>query len=327
MTLTSIYNKEIPEYLKVFLDTDAMNRLKGVGMNCGVDYTSLPLYKNDHFYSRYEHSLNVALILEHFTHDSKQVLSGLFHDMSTPPFAHTFDFLNGDYLKQESYENLNEKVIKSDSKIMDFLKSVDFLLKDVSDYKIYPLADNESPKLSADRLEYTLSNGYYYRFIEADDIKRIYDDLSITTNEDGIQEFCFQDPNIAIQFTDLALRCGKVYSSKESRYAMETLANLLKKCINEKIITENDIQFDDNYILVILENSKYKDELLKFKDLKKVDIYREKQENSLVVDAKKRYIDPLILNIGRVSDYSAIIKDEIHAYLSEDYTKQYLKGE
>ena len=41
----------------------------------------------------------------------------------------------------------------------------------MNDYQIYPIADNKSPKLSSDRLEYSLSNGlFHYEVLDINDI-------------------------------------------------------------------------------------------------------------------------------------------------------------
>ena len=63
-------------------------------------------------YSSLDHSIAVALIVWRFTHDKKQTFAGLFHDISTPAFKHCVDFMNGDYLKQESTEGLTTDFIK-----------------------------------------------------------------------------------------------------------------------------------------------------------------------------------------------------------------------
>ena len=52
-------------------------------------------------------------------------------------------------------------------------------IEDVCNYHLYPLADNESPKLSADRLEYTLGNMYSYGFCDLEMIQMIYKDLKV----------------------------------------------------------------------------------------------------------------------------------------------------
>ena len=54
-------------------------------------------------------------------------------------------------------------------------------LEDVIDYKIYPLADNDTPKLAADRMEYNFSCGLnFFRVWELDKIKEAYDNIVIT---------------------------------------------------------------------------------------------------------------------------------------------------
>ena len=63
----------------------------------------------------------MALIVWHFTHDKKQILAGLFHDIATPTFKHCVDFLNGYYMKQESIEDLTSYMISSSKNIMALL--------------------------------------------------------------------------------------------------------------------------------------------------------------------------------------------------------------
>ena len=100
----SIYHHEIPEFLEPYLETEAMQRLKLIDMNCGMNYTSYPRFKKIEAYSRFHHSLGCALIVWHFTHDRVQSLAALFHDIATPAFSHVVDFVYGDYENQETTE-------------------------------------------------------------------------------------------------------------------------------------------------------------------------------------------------------------------------------
>lgn len=65
--------------------------------------------------------------------------------------------MNGDSQHQESTEEKTEPIIKSSKEIMTLLKNDNIKIEEVSNYHIYSIADNDLPKLSADRLEYTLS--------------------------------------------------------------------------------------------------------------------------------------------------------------------------
>ena len=140
MNLTSIYHHEIPEFLVQFANTPAMLRLKQVGMHCGCEYTSFPIFKRLERYSRYDHSIGVALIIYHFTKDIKQSLAGLFHDIATPSFSHVIDFLNNDHLTQESTEDGTKEIIEQDTQIQELLQLYQLTTEDVCDYHIYLLS-------------------------------------------------------------------------------------------------------------------------------------------------------------------------------------------
>lgn len=100
-------------------------RLRDVGMNCGCEYTAFPRFVKIGPYSRYDHSLGVALIVWHFTKRKEQTLAGLFHDLATPVFAHVVDFLNGDHLRQESTEAGTRECIAGSPELMEGLQSWD----------------------------------------------------------------------------------------------------------------------------------------------------------------------------------------------------------
>ena len=95
--LWPVYHPDVPGFLQALAETPELRRLKEVGMNCGCEYTDFPLYRHTKPYSRFDHSVGVALILWHFTGSPRQTVAGLLHDIATPVFAHVVDFLNGDH--------------------------------------------------------------------------------------------------------------------------------------------------------------------------------------------------------------------------------------
>ena len=72
MNLWGIYHKDIPDFLRQLAQTDAMQRLADVGMNCGCEYTAFDRFSRLQPYSRLDHSMGVALIVWHFTADKTQ---------------------------------------------------------------------------------------------------------------------------------------------------------------------------------------------------------------------------------------------------------------
>ena len=172
-----ILSDEIPDFLNEYINTKEMQKQSGISVSCGTYYTKL--FDKMIWYSSLDHSIAVSLIVWNFTKDKKQTLAGLFHDIATPVFKHSIDFMNGDYEKQESTEELTTRIINESQEIMKLLKRDGIKVEEVDNYHIYPIADNDTPMLSADRLEYTLSNGLGVRkkVWNLNDIKEIYDNI------------------------------------------------------------------------------------------------------------------------------------------------------
>ena len=110
-----VLSPTFPEWLLDYIDTEEMARLSGISMLCGTDYSSM--YNYSSFNSVLDHSVGVALMVWNFTHDKKQTLAGLFHDIATPTFKHCIDFMNGDSEKQESTEERTEQTIRGSKKL------------------------------------------------------------------------------------------------------------------------------------------------------------------------------------------------------------------
>ena len=248
--LEIIYQKDYPDFINPYLKSESMQRLKGVDMNCGLQFTSHAGFSSYGSYSRYEHSVGVACIVWHFTHDKKQTLAGLFHDISTRAFSHVIDFVKRDYLTQESTEDETKEIILQDKVIMNQLLVDRISVDEVSDYHIYPIADNDSPKLSSDR------------------------------------------------------------------YGMEKLATLLRKAFQEHILTEADLYLSEIDVIQKLNNSVLQDDWKEYTRLK--DVIKD-SAGDIMVDAKKRYIDPCVNKCGRVTNFSAAFKNAVNEFRNTDY--------
>ena len=114
-----ILSDDFPEFLIDYIETPRMQKQAGISVSCGTYYSNM--FENV-WYSSLDHSVAVALIIWHFTHDKKQTLSGLFHDISTPVFKHCIDFMNHDSETQESTEDLTKTMILESKEIMTLLK-------------------------------------------------------------------------------------------------------------------------------------------------------------------------------------------------------------
>ncbi len=318
---------DFPAWLCKYLTAPELQRLDGISSTCGLQHTSL--YQFDDDCTTFGHSLGVALIIWNFTHDKKQTLAGLFHDIATPVFKHSIDYLNGDAATQESTEARTEQIIRSSKTIMKHLKRDGILPSEVSDYHLYPIADNDLPNLSADRLEYTLSNGYFlYHIWTLSDIKNFYQDITILKNESDTIELGFQTPGIATDFTTRNLTLSAIYHGEKSRANMQFLADIVKSMIIAGYLTSDD--------LYVMSDREVVDWILSCGDRTLSEAFRQYQRTTEVFSSgvskkncycvpagyKIRYIIPLVKTtdgIQRITEYDSEVDESVHTYLN---TKQ-----
>ena len=318
------YYGETPAFLLELARTPPMQRLAGIGMNCGCEYTRFKRFRRLKPYSRLEHSLGTARIVWHFTADPIQSTAALFHDIATPTFAHSVDFLRGDALRQEATERGTAELIRGSEEIGRILQRLEIPVEEVLDYHRYPIADNDAPRLSADRLEYTLGNLEKFRLRAPMFLRLYYQGLCITENEAGEQELAFKDLSAAIDFGFDALRCSKIYVSDEDRYAMQMLSELLKRAMDRRVLEERDLMGTEEQLIQKLDADPLCAE--EWKSFRSLHMLLKEEEQApmelrRVIPAKKRFIDPLIRGQGRLSQLCEPFAEELQAFRGEDQSR------
>ena len=322
-----ILSPEFPNWLLEYINTPPMQRIHNTSMFCGLGYTKC--FDIKYPYSNLDHSVGVALIVWNFTHDKKQTLAGLFHDIATPAFKHVIDFMNNDHLNQESTEEKTEQIIRESKEIMNLLKRDNIKVEEVYDYKIYPIADNELPKLSADRFEYNFSGGLtLFRVWDLEQIKKVYDNIVISKNEDGVEELTFKNINICEQYIHTVSKLWPQWVCDKDRTATQLLADIIKSLYVKKYIDLNDLyNLSENEIVNKIENCS--DSYLKkvwhnFKNITDAKNSSSYISNKYCINitAKSRYVIPLVIDKGiakRVNLISNDAKYDIDGYLNKKY--------
>ena len=329
MNYHAIYDTKAPDFLLRLAETPPMQRLRRVGMNCGCEYTAFPRFRSLARYTRFEHSLGAALIVWRFTADTAQSASALLHDIATPPFAHVVDFLRGDYLDQTATESGTAAIIRESEEIGAILSSLGLSAADVEDYHRYPIADNDAPRLSADRLEYTVGNAFNFSLASAEELAALFADIAPDVNEEGETELCFRTPQKAARFADLALACSKIYVSDADRYAMELLAELLRGALAAGVLTAGDLEGTEEELLgKLCADKAFAARWRDFCRLSRIERAQEPDERGgwRRIRAKKRRIDPFVAGRGRVSALFPERGAAIAACLAEDF-EYYVRGE
>ena len=325
---------EFPNFLKKYIELPIMQRLSGIGLLCGTDWTSL--YKNRFFYSRLDHSVGVALIIWNFTKDKTQTIAGLLHDVSTTVFSHVSDFRKGDALTQTSTEEPTTKMILSDSALCKLMESDGIEPKDVVDYHIYPIADNEIPALSADRLEYMYPSGLALDGSwTLEEIAKTYNNLTILKNEENKDELGFKTIEMAELYCKKFCMIGHILQLNENKLCLQLLSQIMSKAVELNVLQEEDfmtlseskiIEKIESFIskkTLSLEEQKFATMYNTFRKMTKVEHTNQKLPEDeyfcVSLKVKQRYINPLVKvgtnsqqakRLSEVSDFAnKLIKD------------------
>ncbi len=350
----AILSPDYPHFLDRYLELPSLKRLAGVGLLCGTDWT--PLYKNRFYYSRLDHSVGVALIIWHFTHDKTQTLAGLFHDISTPVFSHVSDFRKGDALTQTATEQPTVALIHADTRLAQLLAEDGLIVADIDDYHRYPVADNEIPQLSADRLEYMFPSGMALDGSwDLASIKTAYDDIEVLKNENNIDELGFKTLEIAEDYCRRFCMIGHILQLNENKLTLHMLGQIMNQAVELGVLKDEDFMTkSESEIMDVLDNMALRQAqgpqqltqepqtLLKinqlsrlyktFRTMTKIEHTAQpldpKEYFCISLKVKQRYINPLVKTPGsktgstRLSELSPVaakIIQDFLAYSDTDY--------
>lgn len=320
-----ILSPKFPEWLLEYIETPEMQRLDGIGRSCGTAYTKV--YNDLYFVSTLSHSVGVALIIWHFTGDKKQTLAGLFHDIATPTFQHCIDFMNGDSEHQESTEERTEQTIRNSEKIMSLLNRDNIKVEEVSDYHIYPIADNDTPRLSADRFEYTFSGGLcQLKVFTLDEIKQYYNNIVVVKNEDGLDELAFKDADVCEKYINQIRVLWPRWVEDEDRLCMQFIADIMKSMSVKNYLTLDDMyKYSEADVINLIHTSgdTYLEKAFdNYCNATRDTVYKGDSPNENIyctsTKGKMRYVNPLVADnseTARIADISASAKKDINAFL------------
>ena len=275
--LSKLGCSSIPDFLVKYLECPSIDRLKRIGYFCGMDYASREIYDFKEAISRFDHSLTTSLLVYKLTGDKKATIAALFHDVGTPCFSHVIDYMNKDYIRQESTEEFNETKMRSDSYLLKCLEADGIDIEDIINFKKYTIVDNERPKLCADRLDGIILTGIGWTdTISFKDIYDILENAIVIPNEDGELEIGFSDERVVKRVVETACLIDDYCHTKEDNYMMELLASITKKAIKCGCFEYKDLfSLDEVKILSIFNDSKdpeLQEMFKKFKTITKSDI-------------------------------------------------------
>jgi HD superfamily phosphohydrolase len=255
-------------------------------------------------YSRYEHSLGVFLMLRKLGANLDEQVAGLLHDVSHTAFSHVIDWVSGDPTK-ESYQDDHLLEIIKNSEISTILFENGFDYKNISTPENFPLLEKPAPSLCADRIDYSLREMFHDG--KKDLSKKLYDNLFVKKNQIVFKNKSFAE-NFAKEYTSLQVNS---WGSDQARLRYHVLSEIIKKSLEDKIISFSELNNSETSILNKLKNSR-NDYIIKNLNLLKKGFDIIEDTEGISLKKKFRYIDPEVLVNGSYENLS---------FLSEDYAK------
>lgn len=288
------YLGSIPDFLVPYLNLSILQRLKDISLLCGMDYASSYAYDFAFYISRYDHSLNVALITWRLTHDKKATLAALFHDVSSPAFSHVIDFMNGDFINQESTEEKTEEILRNSEELKSLLKIDGIAIDDIVDFKKYSIVDLDRPSMCADRLDNIIAVGMaWVKKVDFNLAKEIIDSIEIQINEFGVEEISFKSKEIAEYVKIINDSVNELTHSNDDTYMMLLASRLIRRCLEINVFTYNELFMNGEHFIInkIIDNlgrdlelDKMWDEFRNIKDIPQVD----------QPPIKNKFVNPLV---------------------------------
>ncbi|MCI8331003.1 MAG: hypothetical protein HFE04_02745 [Bacilli bacterium] len=318
-------DKEYPNFLDKYMTTNTLTRLKHITQFCGCDYTKLysPLFK----YTRFDHSLVVAHMTWHFTHDKKETIVALLHDIGTPCFAHCIDYVFGDYINQESLEKSLIEIINKDKQIQKYLKEDNISIEDLNNYTNFHVLESKSPKLCTDRLDGVIHTCYIWLHTHSiKEIKEVYNNITVLKNEESNFEIGFNDIKIAEKFVTMVYNYAKEFQGNTDKYVMKYISELVKISVKRKLITLEDLYMKKEEELCSIFNENFSS-WKKFKEARNLIRSNKEPKDKFYIsfETKRRNTIPLVKTINgnkRINEVSEDAKnkyDEINQYKDSTY--------
>lgn len=256
----------------------------------------------------------------------------LLHDIGTPCFAHCIDYVFGDYINQESSEKSIIEIISQDKKIQDFLKEDNLSIEDLADDSNFHILENKSPKLCTDRLDGVLHTCYIWLHTHSlEQIKEVYDNITVLKNEDGNPEIGFRNIDIAEKFVSMVYNYTKELQGNTDKFVMKYISEVVKLSVKKKLISLEDLYMKKEEELCNIFNNNF----LSWKTFNETSnlIRTDKEPNCrfyISFETKKRNTIPLVHTVcgdKRIIELSNIAlntyneleqyKDSTYAYVKE----------
>lgn len=238
LTIRSIHGEAtITEpVLLALLETPVMKRLIGINQGGICHFAKLDTPP----FNRYEHSVDVFLLLRRYGASLEEQISGLLHDASHTVFSHVGDMVFKNQCTKSSYQDKIHEWFLKEYGIGKVLKEYGYEIDTILHKNgTFPLLEQDLPDLCADRVQYNYHTGYIDGLITADEVKSGYDHLHY---KDGI--WFFDNPVDAAKLGRISLyETINLWGAAWNLLIYDWTAQAMRRALAIGLINKDEIHF------------------------------------------------------------------------------------
>ncbi|MGL4990961.1 MAG: HD domain-containing protein [Sarcina sp.] len=302
---------EIEEILEKLIETKQVQRLKWI-------YQGGPSrFVNEKWNTtRYEHSIGVMFLVKKLGGSLEEQIAALLHDISHTAFSHVIDFVL-DYENEDYHEKIYERIIEN-SDIPKILSEYGLDYKDILfNEKQWTILEQSTPKICADRVDYTLRDLINHEVISIEEAKKFVSSIKIINGEMVIDSIENAQWFVETYYKEVV----DYFMDPLNVYAYDALSKALKLAMKRNIITLEDMLGVDDYILEKIFYSKDNEIISLIESISpNIKVVEDKENYDIVQKKKLRIIDPIVLYNETLCNASKI-SDEIVRLNKEAYDR------
>ena len=292
ITLETLYGTvTVTEHLfKELTQNPWMQRLKRVHQY-GMNHYAV---KAEPEHNRFNHSVGVWLLLKKYNTSLQEQVAGLLHDVSHTAFSHVADFVYKKADLNDAYQDDMHEYFINSTNLAPILARYNFTPESINPKnKNFKALAPDVPELSADRLEYNLSDGYFAELITQNEIQALLDKLMF----DG-ELWYFTDKIQARKLAGISLYLTEhEWGAPRSCVINFWAAQLVQRALACALITHDQFQYDiDENLWVLFTNAhdkKIQDIIHKMRNYNQYFTF-DKQNYDVLLKSKFRGINPWV---------------------------------
>ncbi|KAL4894200.1 hypothetical protein BDV59DRAFT_176035 [Aspergillus ambiguus] len=182
------------------LQSPALLRLEGVCQHGVTGFLGIT-----HRITRLEHSVGAFLMVRSVGASIEEQIAALLHDISHTTLSHVVDWALSKHGEESFHEVHKHRYVNSMTNLPSVLEAHGFGESQTLEEHFFPLVEQPSPHLCADRLDYALRDAVGFNYMSLDDARQVLSSLKAFPDAFHPQRI------FVLQDADLSVRLARAY--------------------------------------------------------------------------------------------------------------------